>query len=306
MGGPTPRIGCRPVGRGLARRRGVGGHHHGVLELEELVAVDEGGGVGGAAVVGAAPGHEVQLAGLPGGPSCQEGVQERFDGLGREGAGEELRLGTEALRLRRLGDRRLAGLLAGVAQLRPEPPGLRPGHGGQSGRGGVGADVVDQLLDQPGGIGLGSVEGAVDVHGRGSVGVVAGGDLQARGQRVGCGRRPPLPGLDDGGGEPVRPGEVHVGGDRGRGHGPEDERRHDAEVAGAGAAQRPEQVLVVVVVAGEDAAVGEDDLGPDEVVGGDAVLAPEDPEAAAQGQPPTPTGGQVPPAMVRSCACRAS
>ena len=38
----------------------------------------------------------------------------------------------------------------------------------------------------------------------------------------------------------------------------------------------------------EDAAVGEHDLGPDEVVGGDAVLPSEDPEAAAQGQPRHP------------------
>jgi hypothetical protein len=34
------------MGRGLVRRRGVGVHHHGVLELEKLVTVDEGGGVG--------------------------------------------------------------------------------------------------------------------------------------------------------------------------------------------------------------------------------------------------------------------
>jgi hypothetical protein len=78
------------MGRGLVRWRGVGAHHHGVLELEELVAVDEGGGVGRPAVVGAAPGHEVQLAGLPGGPSFHEGLQQRADRLGQEGAGEEL------------------------------------------------------------------------------------------------------------------------------------------------------------------------------------------------------------------------
>ena len=171
------------------------------------------------------------------------------------------------------------------AQLGPEPAGLRPGHGRQGGRGGVRAHLADQLLDQPGGVGPGPMEGAVEVHGGGPVGVVAGGDLQARNQLVGCGRRPPLPGSDDGGGLCVRPGEMDVGGDRGGGHGPEDEHRHHPEVAGAGPAERPEQVCLVVVVAPGDAAVGEHDLGPDEVVGGDAVPASQDPKAATQGQP---------------------
>ena len=148
--------------------------------------------------------------------------------------------------------------------------------------------MADQFLGQPGGVGPGAVKRAVEVHGGGAVGVVAGGDLQARGQLVGSGRGPPLPGPDDGGGVCVRPCQMHVGGGLRRGHGPEDKRRHDAEVAGAGAAERPEQVRLVVVVALEDAAVGEHDLRPDEVVGGDAVLPSEDPEAAAQGQPRHP------------------
>jgi hypothetical protein len=70
---------------------------NGVLELEKLVAVDEGGGVGRRAVVGTAPGHEVQLAGRPGPPSLSEGLQQPADRLGREGAGEELRLRVETL-----------------------------------------------------------------------------------------------------------------------------------------------------------------------------------------------------------------
>ena len=52
----------------------------------------------------------------------------------------------------------------------------------------------------------------------------------------------------------------------GGGDGPEHERRHHTEVAGAGPAQRPEQLLVVMAVALEDAAVGEDDLRAGEVV----------------------------------------
>ena len=47
---------------GTGRRLGV--DHGGMLELEALIAMDEGGGMGGHAVVGATPGHEVQLAGL--------------------------------------------------------------------------------------------------------------------------------------------------------------------------------------------------------------------------------------------------
>src|SRR5262245_8894576 len=52
----------------LSGRRSRGGHrgidHRRVLELEQLVAMDEGGGVGRHAVVRPAPRHEVQLAGL--------------------------------------------------------------------------------------------------------------------------------------------------------------------------------------------------------------------------------------------------
>jgi hypothetical protein len=60
--------------------------------------------------------------------------------------------------------------------------------------------------------------------------------------------------------------------------------RDRRELAAAGAAQRPEQVLVAVRVAVDDAAVGEHRARGDELVGGEAVRAAEDAEAAAEGQ----------------------
>ena len=54
---------------------------------------------------------------------------------------------------------------------------------------------------------------------------------------------------------------------RGCGEGAEDEGGDHAELAAA-AAQRPEQLLVVVLVAVDDATVGQDDLRPEQVVAG--------------------------------------
>ena len=62
------------------------------------------------------------------------------------------------------------------------------------------------------------------------------------------------------------------------------ERRHDAEVAAA-AAQRPEQVGVLVGARAHTAAVGEDDLGGDEVVDRHAVAAALVGDAAVERQP---------------------
>ena len=67
----------RPAGLG----RGAGLDGDGVLELEALLAVDESR-VGGNAVVGAGPRHEVQLTRLPRGPVAGEGIQQRRDDLG--------------------------------------------------------------------------------------------------------------------------------------------------------------------------------------------------------------------------------
>jgi hypothetical protein len=74
---------------------------------------------------------------------------------------------------------------------------------------------------------------------------------------------------------------MHVGYLRG-GHRAEDQRRDDAEAAGAGPPQGPEQLLVMVIVDIDDPAVREDDLRPQQVVGRDAVPATEDPEPASQ------------------------
>ena len=56
----------------------------------------------------------------------------------------------------------------------------------------------------------------------------------------------------------------------------------------AGATQSPEEIRVSVLVAVDDATVGQDDLRPDELVGGEPVLAAEDSEPAAERQPRDP------------------
>ncbi len=65
------------------------------------------------------------------------------------------------------------------------------------------------------------------------------------------------------------------------------ERGDNAEVASS-AAQRPEQVRVLLVVGLNDAAVGGDHFGGDEVVRGEAELAAEPADAAAGGQAADP------------------
>ena len=65
---------------------------------------------------------------------------------------------------------------------------------------------------------------------------------------------------------------------------PEDERRDHAEVAAATATQRPEQVGVLFVVAVNDAPVSQHDLGAEQVIAGQTVLAAEDSEATTEGR----------------------
>ena len=65
-------------------------------------------------------------------------------------------------------------------------------------------------------------------------------------------------------------------------HGREVQRRDDAEVPAARAAQRPEQVGLLVLVAAHLAPVGQDHLGCAQRVGGQPVEAAEEPEPAAQ------------------------
>ena len=63
----------------------------------------------------------------------------------------------------------------------------------------------------------------------------------------------------------------------------EQEARHDAEVAAA-AAQRPEEVGVLALAGRDEAAIGQDDVGLEQVVDRQAVLAREVPGAAAEGE----------------------
>ena len=61
------------------------------------------------------------------------------------------------------------------------------------------------------------------------------------------------------------------------------ERGDDAEVAAA-AAQSPEQVRVIVGARGQEPAIGGDDVGGEQVVAGQAVLALQPADAAAEGE----------------------
>jgi hypothetical protein len=74
---------------------------------------------------------------------------------------------------------------------------------------------------------------------------------------------------------------------------PEQERGDDAEVPSA-ATERPEQVRVLVVARADDVAVGQDDLGLEQVVDGQAALAGEVAEAAAEREPADPGGRDDP------------
>src|ERR671923_38854 len=97
----SPRTNDLPL-RGLlpgGRRRGI--DHHGVLQLEQLVAVDERGRSRGDGVVRASPRHEVELADLPRGSFRCERLEERGDRIRGEGTSEELGL-REQVRLFRL------------------------------------------------------------------------------------------------------------------------------------------------------------------------------------------------------------
>jgi hypothetical protein len=57
---------------------------------------------------------------------------------------------------------------------------------------------------------------------------------------------------------------------------PEKEGRYHAEVGAAGAAPRTEQILVVMLVALDDASIGQDDPCTEQVIRGQPVLATED------------------------------
>ena len=73
---------------------------------------------------------------------------------------------------------------------------------------------------------------------------------------------------------------------------------HHPEIAGAGPTQRPEQLWVVVIVAVQNATVGQNDLGGDQPVGCNPITAAEDPQPTTQSQSGHPDRGQVPAGMV--------
>ena len=74
---------------------------------------------------------------------------------------------------------------------------------------------------------------------------------------------------------------------------PVDERGHDAEVAAA-AADRPEEVRVLVGARPQQLAVGGDDVGGEQVVAGQAVLAVEPADAATSVRPAMPVDRDCP------------
>ena len=133
----------------------------------------------------------------------------------------------------------------------------------------------------------------------GAVELSGGGDLRAR-ARAGGGvqvqyaeepvlgvRRQLLPLRHDTLGVGPGPRE-RVGGDIGDGMRSEDESRDDAEVATAPSAQRPGQVCVLVRVRDNGSAVREDDGRLEQVVAGQAELARQEADAAAERKPGDP------------------
>ena len=60
-------------------------------------------------------------------------------------------------------------------------------------------------------------------------------------------------------------------------------RRHDAKIAAA-AAQRPNQFLIAVIAGSDDAAIGENDVGGEEIIESKPEAADQRPVAAAQGE----------------------
>ncbi len=130
------------------------------------------------------------------------------------------------------------------------------------GRRGVVAGAGNQLVEQLHGGGLGAEHGPEHVDHRRPVRVTAGLDQQARRQFV---RRPRLPCLDHRGRGGVRPDQVEPGRGRRR-DSTDDQGRDHAEDATTGAAECPEQVRVMALVALEDATIRQNHLRPTQLV----------------------------------------
>ncbi len=83
------------------------------------------------------------------------------------------------------------------------------------------------------------------------------------------------------------------------------EGRHDAEIAAA-AAQRPEQVGILLGACLPQLAIGRDHLGRYQVVDRQAMLSPSQPRPPPSVSPPMPVFDTVPPVVARPCACVAA
>jgi hypothetical protein len=133
----------------------------------------------------------------------------------------------------------------------------------------------------------------------------ADGDEQARRESVGPRRGPLLPGGDQRRCTLVWPLEVKRGG-RGLRHRAERETRDYAEALGARAAQRPEQILVALLVALHHPPIGQHHLCRDHLSDVSPRLRPSRPSPPPSAWPPIPTVAPQPPGIVTSCWARAA
>src|SRR5919106_4199091 len=282
----------------LGSGRRVGDDLGGVLHPEAVVAMDEGRGVCAHPVVGTAPRREIEFARLAGDPAPGELLQQLLDDLRGQRPLEELRL-DEAVASELL-PRRLPLCRLPRGALPPEAGGLLERQVLEEHEVWLRSRSTHQRFDQVGRVRFRAEHDADHTDGGRLLDVGAGPDQQARRQLLRGGRRPRLPGVDRRG--CLGGGPRHVEVRRGwRWDGPERERGHHAEVAGTGSAERPEQILFVMLVALDDPAVRQDDLRPEQVVGCQPVPSPDDPEPSPEREPGDPDGGQDPAGMARSC-----
>ena len=261
-----------------------------VLDQEELGAVGKGRGVGGNPVVRATPRQEAHLTRVARVQPLGEVVHQRPDRVPGQRLAEELRFAEESALLGRLAGGSLAGWCLDGLEPVEVPLRLPVGHVPVRRLHGLGAYPGNQVAEEFRGLGLPGEHHAEDV-GQGRPRTVTGrGQPQGGVELAGAGRRPGLPGLDRDGRMIEGPDQVEHGGRRRRQRA-KYERRDHAEVAATGTAQRPEQFLLGVLAGLDDPAVRQDDLCPQQVIAGQAVLAAEDPDPASEREAGDPDGG---------------
>ncbi len=177
--------------------------------------------------------------------------------------------------------RRLRFVPIGDCEVSPVARRLFAGHVLAKRRGGVGAGPGEEFVEQLCRVGFAPEHRAEQIDRGGLVDICRCGRQHAGEQLVGRARRPLLPSLDHGCRMGERPGQMEVR-RRARRMRTEDKRCDHPEVARARAAERPKQLTFAARVAIHHAAVGEHDLGSEQLVGGQAVLPAEDPESTAQ------------------------